>query len=555
MNSTGAKIIAETIDQTEGLSHVFFVDAVLRHTLLDLETRGVSRVLAHSEKAAAYMADGYARITGKTGVCMAQAVGAANLAAGLQDGYLDRVPMLAMTGRKPDSHQHRNAYQEVSHQPLYQPVTKLSAQVQDVTELPRLLSLALRTAKTGTKRPTHLDLNGLKGDLVEEADYQGDTADLSFPAQGAVKPALPEASSLKTAAERLTSAKKPMIVCGVTSLYAQAGQAIKALSEKASTPIATSVGGRSVIETSHPHHVGVVGTYSAPYANKLLAEADLIIYVGCHMGDQVTCDWTLPTPGTPIIQIDEDPLEIGRCLPNVVGLAGDLAATCRALSESVEPSRSSDWVKSCRKAAEEWLEQSLTRVRSEEGAIPAPLLAYELGEALPENGVVVADTGFSATWTAQYTAFPHTGQTYLRAAGSLGWAFPAAIGAQFGAGDRPVVCFTGDGALYYHLGELETVRRWNVPLVTVVNNNSALGQGMRSVKRLYENRDGNLQDLVGFKDINFANLAEVFGIRGVRVENSEDIRPAIEDAIALREPVVVDVVTNPDSNPEPTWRP
>lgn len=550
---TGATIIADTIEKQEKVDTIFFVDAVLRYTLLQLEERGIKRILAHSEKAAAYMADGYARVSGKTGICMAQAVGAANLAAGLQDGYLDRVSMLALTGRKADTHLDRNAYQEVAHGPMYSSVTNYTAQVRTVEELPRMLGNALRASRANTPRPAHLDLDGLKGDKVEEATFEGDAALLDFPASGMSKPGLPHLDAMTAAADLIKNAKRPMLVCGVSSLYSNAGEGIKALAETAGIPVATSVGGRSVIETSHPNHFGVVGTYSAPYANQLLAQADLVIYVGCHMGDQISCDWTIPTPGTNIIQIDTDAAELGRGYPNVLGLCGDLNDTCRVLSDMAEPSLSTGWLSQCTGAARDWLETSMAGIREETGLIPAPRLAYEVGEALPENGVVVADTGFSATWTAQYTAFDKPGQTYLRAAGSLGWAFPAALGAALGAPDRPVVCFTGDGALYYHIGELETMRRWNIPMVMVVNNNSALGQGLRSVKKLYADRDGNLGDLVEFQKNNFADMAETYGIKSFRVEKVEDIRPTIEKAIALREPVVVDVVTDPDSNPEPAW--
>lgn len=550
---TGATIIANMIEHQEKVDTIFFVDAVLRHTLLQLEERGIKRILAHSEKAAAYMADGYARISGRTGICMAQAVGAANLAAGLQDGYLDRVSMLALTGRKADKYLHRNAYQEVAHSPLFSSVTGYTAQVRSVEELPRMLGNALRASRTNTPRPSHLDLDGLKGDKIEEATFEGEAPLLDFPTSGATKPGLPHSEAMEAAADLIKNSERPMLVCGVASLYSKSGAGIKELSEIVGIPIATSVGGRSVVETSHPNHFGVVGTYSAPYANELLNQADLVIYVGCHMGDQISCDWTIPALGTKIIQIDTDAAELGRGYPNVLGLCGDLNETCRGLSEMFVSTTSSSWLKKCTTAARNWLDSSLAGIRELNGQIPAPRLAYEIGQVLPDNGVVVADTGFSATWTAQYTAFDKPGQTYLRAAGSLGWAFPAALGVALGAPDRSVICFTGDGALFYHIGELETMRRWNIPLVVVINNNSALGQGLRSVKKLYANREGNLGDLVEFESTNFAEMASSYGIMSFRVEETADIRPTLEKAIALREPVIVDIVTDPDSNPEPAW--
>src|ERR1700753_2210061 len=162
---TGAEWLARAL-AINGTTHVFFIDAVLRRTLIELGALGVARVLAHAEKSAAYMADGYARIAGRPGVCFAQSVGAANLASGLQDAYLGRAPVIAMTGRKPPSMQHRNAYQEIPHAPLFASVTKFSAQVDQAADLPRLMRLAWREAMTGTPRPAHLDLNGLLGEGV-----------------------------------------------------------------------------------------------------------------------------------------------------------------------------------------------------------------------------------------------------------------------------------------------------------------------------------------------------------------------------------------------------
>jgi acetolactate synthase-1/2/3 large subunit len=553
MQKSGATIISDAIE-AQGVDHVFFMDAILRHTLLDLERRGIRRVLAHSEKAAAYMADGYARATGRVGICMAQSVGAANLAAGLQDAYLDRVPVLAITGRKPDSHQHRNAYQEISHAPLFSAVTKFAAEVRTVRELPRLLGQALRQMQCGTSRPAHLDLDGLKGERIEEAQFDGSEADVAFATPSRPPAMQPAAEALTDAVKLIEAAERPIIVCGVDSHSAR--DAISLLAETLEIPVATSVGGRSVLPTNHPCHMGVVGTYSAPYANALLAQADLVLYIGCHLGDQVTCDWTVPASGTKIVQVDVDPAEIGRCYPGVTGLSGDLVSICNSLGKrGTPPAGRAEWRRHCIERAATWQATIKDQVAEDTGLISAEQLAVRLGQSLPENALLVADTGFSATWTAQMTDLPHREQRYIRAAGSLGWAFPAAIGAKCGLPNRPVVCFTGDGALYYHIGELETLARLNLPMVTVVNNNSALGQGRRSVKQLYQGRSGRMDDLVGFRDIDFAALAKIFGLESRRVTRASEIVPSVSEAIACGKPALIDVVTDPDSNPQVPWRP
>jgi acetolactate synthase-1/2/3 large subunit len=553
---SGAEFIASYI-ASFGIDHVFFVDAILRETLVELEKRGIRRILAHSEQAAAYMADGYARASGKPGVCMAQSVGAANLASGLQDAYLNRTPVIAMTGRKNPIYQHRNAYQELAHAPMYAAVTKFHADVATIEQAPYLVSQAFRAAMSGTRRPAHLDFDGYRGADIE-------TARLTLPEEvyrqflDHTAPAGPEAARAHVAEATaiISAAQRPMLVLGVGAGEPGIGDAARAFADTLAIPVATSIGGRGLIETSHPKHFGALGAYSAPYANEALYEADLVIYAGCHVGDQITCDWTNPRIGTRILQIDVDPAELGRNYPNTFGLVGSPARVLQQLAAAggAVPDRSA-WLTRCADSVSRWRDSAHSVTTSLATPIRAERLAAELSDCLPETAMVVADTGFSAIWTAQFTEFRFPGQTYLRAAGSLGWAFPASIGAQLAAPRRPVICFTGDGALYYHLAELETIRRWSVPLVVVVNNNSALGQGLRSVKKLYAGRDGGVADLALFGHVNFARVAEVFGVRGARVEQPQDIIPTIKSALAAREPFLVDVVTDPDCNPEPPWLP
>ena len=561
MATTGAQFLADAM-VSRGVDHVFFVDAILRETLVELERRGVRRILAHSEAAAAYMADGYARASGRVGVCMAQSVGAANLAAALQDAYLNRTGVLALTGRKTALYQHRNAYQELPHASMFAAVTKFQAHVAVPDQLPYLLMQAMVEATAGCPRPVHLDIDGYRGSEIETAELPFPDALLQrFLDRRAPEPGLPEPSVLAQAVAEIASARRPMLVVGVGAAVAGIGGAIAEFAETFGVPVATSVGGRGLIATTHPLHFGVVGTYSAPYANEMLAKADLVIYAGCHVGDQVTCDWRVPPAGTRIIQVDVDPAEIGRNYPGVLGLVGDPARVLRALAKvapqgwSDAASRRQEWAGACQRARDGWLLQQRRLTHSADQPIRSERLASELSDCLPDDAILVADTGFSATWTAQFTEFRGGGQRYLRAAGSLGWAFPAAIGAVCAVPGAPVVCFTGDGALHYHLGELETLSRWNLPLVVVVNNNAALGQGLRSVRKLYEGREGQLRDLALFNDVDFASLARTFDIAGSRVSDPEDIIPTIRAAVASGKPHVVDVVTDPDCNPEPAWIP
>jgi acetolactate synthase-1/2/3 large subunit len=552
----GARYIAESFKEL-GVSHVFFMDAILRPTLVEMEELGINRILAHSEKSAAYMADGYARVSGRVGVCMAQSVGAANLAAGLQDAYLHRAPVVALTGRKEPMLRYRNAYQEVPHTPLYASVTKASMDVAEARELPHLLTQAFRQASDGSPRPVHLDLNGLGGEVLEKGEVTNPV--LPPAALGRLPEDRPLAAprAIAEASHRLMQSARPVLVVGAGAIQAEAYSEVLAFAEQLNIPIATSLGGRGIIPTTHPKHIGTVGTYSAPPGNRLVYEADLVIFVGCHAGDQPTNNYKVPAQGTPIIQIDLDGQEIGRNYPNVSKVWGcpqqalaDLADKTTARPEWAE------WANIVAEVVGSWRANMEPLSESDAAPIRVERLCREISRALPENGVLVADTGYSGIWTATMLDLPHPGQSYLRAAGSLGWAFPAALGAQCGAPDRPVVCFSGDGAFYYHLTELETQKRWNIPVVTVINNNSGFGQGTPKVASFYEGREGgNPAEINRFGPTDFAAVARDFGVEGIRVEDPAELGPVLQNAIAARKPVLIDVVTDIHPRAPEAWEP
>lgn len=540
----GSEWLARAIAST-GTTHVFFMDAVLRRTLIALETQGVERVLGHSEKAVAYMADGYARVAGRPAFCFAQSVGAANLAAALQDPYLARSPVVALTGRKPPALQHRNAYQEIAHAPLFAAVTKFHAEVDTAANLPRLLRQAIRAAASGTPRPVHLDLNGVQAEIVEtsavEEPAEIGKAAVAMPPH---RPA-PSGRDLEQAAAALRGAARVAIVAGEGALASAAGPEILALAEALAAPVATSLGARGLIPTRHFLSAGVAGFYSAPPANKIVHRADLVLFVGCDTGDQVTNTWRTPALGAAIVQIDIDPEELGRSYPNTLGLMGDTKATLAKLIEAVgKPQRDRDYAEWAAGLVSEWRAGMVPETASNETPIRVERLCAEITAALPEDGILVADTGYSGIWTGACIDLNGAGQSYLRAAGSLGWSFPAALGAKLAAPDRKVLCFSGDGAFYYHLPELETARRRGIATVTIINNNSGFGQSWPDLISMQGATPGRPDEIVRFGPTDFAAVARAFGVQGIRVERPDEIGPALRRALEMEEPVVVDVVTN-----------
>jgi acetolactate synthase-1/2/3 large subunit len=552
---TGARFLAETL-RDYGVTHVFFVPAIIRRALMEMEDVGIKRIISHGEKSAAYMADAYARVTGKPGLCFAQSVGAANLAAGLQDAYLGVSPVIAITGHRPPMHRHRNSYQEIEHSRPFASVTKYSVVVDSVDQLPPLLRQAFREATSGATAPVHLDFQGIQGDEI--VDTESDLSvviENTFTQRPAFRPE-PESERVREAAQLLSQARRPIIVAGggVTASDAQAE--VVQLAEMLSIPVATSLNAKGTIAEDHPLAVGVCGAYSRWCANRAVSEADLVLFIGSHTGSQVTLDWRIPAVGTPVIQIDIDPSELGRSYPTEVALQGDAKATVRRLTEVLEPiGPRSEWTDRVQEIVRQWREEVDPLVNSDAVPILPERLCKELTEYLPSDAVLVADTGHAGIWTGSMVDLKHPGQSYLRAAGSLGWGFPAALGAKCALPDRPVICFTGDGGFWYHIGELETASRYGIPAVIVVNDNHSLNQDRRGDERAYEGRAGNSDEIWQFQDIDLARLAEATGCLGIRVDDPNQIQSAIEQAVASGRPAVVDVKTDMDGIAPAPWGP
>ena len=554
---TGGKFMAQAL-KAYGVTHVFVAPAIAREALAEMSALGVKSIVTHGEKSAAYMADGYARAANRPGICFAQSVGAANLAAGLQDPYLAMSPVIAMTGRKTPMEQEKNAYQEIEHSKPFASVTKFSAYVERVEQLPYLMRQAFREATSGTPMPVHLDLQGMAANVImqTEGDLELVVED-SFTHRPAFRPEASPDTVLK-AAQRLSAAQRPVIVAGGGVTASQAEREVVELAEMLSIPVATSLNAKGCITENHPLSVGVVGSYSRWCANRVVAEADLVIFVGSHTGSQVTNEWRVPVEGTPVIQIDIDPSELGRSYPNEVSLHGDAKATLRRMIEALEPiGGRNEWVSRAQELVKDWREEVAPRVNSNAVPIIPERLCHELTQALPENAILVADTGHAGIWTGSMVDLNHAGQSYIRCAGSLGWGLPGAMGVQCAEPDRPVICFTGDGGLWYHIGELDTAVRYNIPVVTVVNNNQGLLQNKRGDDRGYANVEGaDSSELWQFNDVDLSKVAESMGAFGIRVTQPGDIQSAIEQALASGRPAIVDVATDPaDSEAPVPWAP
>jgi acetolactate synthase-1/2/3 large subunit len=555
---SGSRLFAEVI-HGYGVTHVFYVPTILMRALAEMDDFKIHKIMTHGEKAAAYMADGYARASGKPGVCMAQQIGASNLAAGLRDGFMACSPMIAISGGSVPGSRYRHAYQEVEDFNQFDAVTKFSAQVDDVKRLPDLIRQAFRAATTGAPGPAHLRLSGLHGGSIGDAE-----ADLTplveerFKQVPAFRPE-PEPSRVREALAVLAKAQRPMIVAGGGVVSSGAQAELVEFAEKLQIPVTTSLNAKAAMLDRNPLNVGVAGVYSRSCANKALAEVDLVFFIGSHTGGQLTTSWKVPEPGVTVIQLDIDPEELGRNYPNAVSLIGDAKVTLRHLIDAAgKPAAGAQaWLGRVQALVAEWRAVAEPLMTSNAMPMRPERVCREISEALPADGVVVSDTGHSGMWTGQMIEFSSPRQGFVRCAGSLGWGLPGAIGVKCALPNRAVVCFTGDGGAYYHLAELETAARYGINLVVVVNNNSSLNQEIPLVNAAYKGKDMERSgEIWRFqKSVDFAKLGEALGCAAFRVDKPGQLKELLPKAFAMNRPVVIDVVTEENALAEKAWAP
>jgi acetolactate synthase I/II/III large subunit len=545
---TGAQCLADML-KGYGVTHVFHVPAVLRTTFAEMERRdtGIKRLHVHGEKAAAYMADGYARASGKPGICMAQVIGALNLAAGLRDAWLAHSPVIAMTGGREPKSKFRHVYQEVDDVPAFEPVTKFNATIDDVARFPDMVRQAFRVATSGTPGPVHLQFRGNEGQIDAEEAEMEPLVEQQFARVPPFRPQ-PDEASVRAALKLLEESARPVIVAGGGVRTSGAQAELVALAEALAIPVATSLNGKDSIPGNHPLSAGVAGTYSRESANRIVNAADLVCYIGSQTGGMTTHFWAVPKIGTPTVQIDIDPEAIGRNYPFEAAVNGDAKVTLAMMlkmANRASADRRKGWITETQKICAEWRSKYKSALESDAVPIRPERLCHELSQHVPDDGIVVVDTGHAGMWMGGMFDLKSPRQSYMRSAGHLGWAFPAGLGAKCACPDRPVVTFTGDAGFWYHIAEIETAARWNIAAVTVVNNNGGGNQSKRGFDRVYGGQQTEkAREMWTFSKVNFARIAEDMGALGIRVENASAFPAALAQALAANRPAVIDVVTD-----------
>jgi len=361
----------------------------------------------------------------------------------------------------------------------------------------------------------------------------------------------PDEASVRAALKILQEAKRPVIVAGGGVRASGAAAELVALAEALQIPVATSLNGKDTIPGSHPLAAGVVGTYSRESANRVVNAADLVCFIGTETGGMTTHFWAAPKIGTPAIQIDIEPETLGRNYPLLAAVNGDAKATLArmlAQADRTSAAKRKNWIAEAQMICTEWQKKYQPALTSDAVPIRPERLCHELTRHVPDDAIVVVDTGHAGMWMGGMFDLTSPRQSYMRSAGHLGWAFPAGLGAKCACPQRPVVTFTGDAGFWYHIAEVETAARWNINAVTVVNNNGGGNQSKRGFDRVYGGQQTTkARELWTFSKVDFARIAQDMGALGIRVEQASAFPAALAQALAAERPAVIDVVTDIDA--------
>ncbi|MCL6609700.1 MAG: thiamine pyrophosphate-binding protein [Geminicoccaceae bacterium] len=502
-------------------------------------------VLINDERCGAFAADAWARITNRPGWCDATlGPGATNLVTGLVESLNAGIPLVAIVGDTHRAHSWKNMTQEARQTEILRPAVKELIRIERVERIPELVRRALAVATSGRPGPVVLDVP----EDIAHAEHAFDVADFRVdPTTLAVQArrTRPDPSELERAAELLAHAERPLLLVGGGIHGSGAHVALATLAEAQTIPVAHTLSGKGAIACSHPLSAGLFGRYSR-FANDLITRADLLIAVGCKLGEIATRRFQLLPEGVPLVQIDICPEEIGRTAPVAVGIAADARLALEDLAAAVGAPRvdRSAWRAELVERRARWWAEAEPRLHSTERPVHMARLIHELRRALPEDGILVADGGFAAHWAGLLFDTRRAGRHFVadRGFASIGYGLPGALGAKLAAPDRAVVGLTGDGGCNMTLGELETARRLGAAFTLVVVNNAASGY----VKALQHAMYGAYQsaDLV---ELDYAAVARAMGCRGIRVEDPAELAPALAEALAERTvPSVVDVVVTRD---------
>ncbi len=534
---TGAQILLDCLKK-EGVDTLFGYPGartLLVHDALH-DDRDITHILVRHEQGAAHAADGYARTTGKVGVCLTTSgPGATNLVTGIATAYMDSVPMVALTCQVTTADIGNDAFQEADMAGITRPITKHNYVVTDVKDLARIIREAFYIARTRRPGPVLVDLPSdvlaarIKPDIPEEVARRGYQD----------KPAL-NLKQIKRAAGMINKAKKPLLYVGGGITLSNTSQQLRTLAEKGNIPVTHTLMGIGIMDPQSPLSVGMLGMYGAWYANMAVSQCDCLIAIGVRFDDRVTGKVDSFAPNAKIIHFDIDPSSIRKVVQGGLPIVCDAAEALEPLIEMIESRDRSGWLEDI-------------QGYKKKGPLPRPkrdhLVPHEVMEAIQavagDQPVVASDVGLSQMWTANYLPFGGPRQ-YITSGGlgTMGYALPAAMGAAVGNTERPVFAINGDGAFQMNCQELATCSQYNIPVKCIILNNGKLGM-VRQFQKVFLASRFSATNLDA--DVDFCTVAKGFGVRGIKIKTLDELHEGLKKAMEIPGPVVLDVAIHPDT--------
>ena len=527
---TGAKILVESL-RREGVETIFgYPGGQILPVYDELYDSPLRHILVRHEQAAAHAADGFARASGRVGVCLATSgPGACNLVTGIATAYMDSVPVVAITGQVPTYMLGNDAFQESDITGITMPVTKHSFLVKKTDEISRVVQEAFYIAGTGRPGPVLIDL---------PKDAQTGTAKDVPPAEKVVlrgyNPTYKgHTRQIDKVIALILEAERPVIYAGGGVISSNASEELSALATQLGIPVTTTLMGLGCIPCDHPLNLGMLGMHGTEYANFAITESDLLIAIGARFDDRVTGKIDTFAPHAKIVHIDIDPAEIGKNKRVDVPIVGDVKAVLQDMLGSIKKKGVHDaW----RKKIQHWREHHPLRYK-DDGKLHPQFILQKMNELLKGDAVIVSEVGQNQMWTAQWFRF-HRPRTWITSGGlgTMGYGFPAAIGAHFARPDVPVFDVAGDGSIQMNIQELGTVAQYKIPVKIAILNNMYLGM-VRQWQELFFDHRYSYTEL---PSVDFVKIANAYGVEGVRVESVEEVMPALKESLATEGAFVID---------------
>lgn len=538
MRLTGADIIVECLKEQKVDTIFGFPGGAVLNIYDSFYKRGegIRHILTSHEQGASHAADGYARASGKTGVCIATSgPGATNLVTGIATAYMDSVPLVAITGQVPSSLIGRDSFQEVDITGITEPITKHNFLVKDVNELAETMRKAFEIASTGRPGPVLVDVcKDATANTAEFIPFDGKKR-LNLEIKN-----LYSEADLQEVVKAIQDAKRPVILAGGGTIIAGVTDLLLSLSEKLKIPVATTLMGTGSVPSSYPLYTGLLGMHGTRVSNKVVSECDLLISIGARFSDRVISDMNRFASNAKIVHIDADPAEINKNISVHYPLTGNIDQILQGILNNIEEKKQSEWAETVKAWKEEY-----RMIFPEDGTLRPSYIIKKFHELTGGDAIITTEVGQNQIWAAQFYDFSRPRQ-YISSGGlgTMGYGTGASIGAQLARPDKRVINFAGDGSFRMNCNELATAVHYKLPIIIAILNNGTLGMVRQWQTMFYDKR---YSQTTLDRGPDFVKLAEAYGAAGIRVKTPDEVAPAIEKALSYTDiPVVIDFIIDID---------